>query len=107
MVNNAFRNRFGSSVARASISCRAICESYLGPRSIMAFTGTIKKFFANKDRLARLKRLVQSNDNRLDLDRKIIAVIVRSEQPDFFSVLITTLAELDPSDLDALLRWRR
>lgn len=60
------------------------------------------KFLASKGRVTKLKRLVQSNDNELDLDRKIIAVITSSDQPDFFSLLIAALAEMNSDDLDQL-----
>ncbi len=46
-----------------------------------------RKFFDNKDRLQRLKSLVDANDLDSDLDLKMIAVLVKADQPEFFSIL--------------------
>ena len=46
-----------------------------------------RKFFDNKDRLQRLKALVDANDLASDLDRKMIAVLVKADQPEFFNIL--------------------
>lgn len=46
-----------------------------------------RKFFDSKDRLQRLKALVAANDSAQDLDRKMIAVLVKAEQPEFFTIL--------------------
>jgi hypothetical protein len=40
------------------------------------------KFLRAKDRVDRLKRLVLPGDGALDLDRKMLAVLTRSDQPD-------------------------
>ena len=45
------------------------------------------KFLANKERLNRLKKLVSPGDTEIDLDRKMLAVIVRADQPEFFTIL--------------------
>jgi uncharacterized protein (TIGR02687 family) len=46
-----------------------------------------RKFFENKERMQKLKALVQPNDVEADLDRKMIAVLLKSEQPELFSFL--------------------
>lgn len=46
-----------------------------------------RKFFDRKDWLQRLKSLVDANDLAPDLDRKMIAVLVKSDQPEFFNIL--------------------
>lgn len=45
------------------------------------------KFFDNKDRLAKLKALAQPEDLELDLDRKMIAVLCRSSQANYFDII--------------------
>ena len=45
------------------------------------------KFLRAKDRVDRLKRLVLPGDNAQDLDRKMLAVLVRADQPELFAVL--------------------
>ena len=46
------------------------------------------KFLRSKDRVDRLKRWVLSNDNAEDLDRKMIAVLVKADPPDFGTILL-------------------
>lgn len=45
------------------------------------------KFLRAKDRLDRLKRLVLPTDTALDIDRKMLAVLTRADQPDLFALL--------------------
>jgi uncharacterized protein (TIGR02687 family) len=45
------------------------------------------KFLRAKDRVDRLKRLVLPGDNAPDLDRKMLAVLTRADQPELFAVL--------------------
>ena len=62
------------------------------------------KFFKAKDRVDRLKRWVLPNDTADDLDRKMIAVTVRADQPDLSSVLLrlfTGLLQDASPNLDA------
>jgi uncharacterized protein (TIGR02687 family) len=48
-----------------------------------------RAFFDNKERLQKLKTLVASNDTAVDLDRKMLAVVVKAEQPELFTILRT------------------
>ena len=48
-----------------------------------------RKFFDNKDRLQKLKGLVAPDDTAADLDRKMIAVVTKADQPEFFNILRT------------------
>jgi uncharacterized protein (TIGR02687 family) len=48
-----------------------------------------RKFFDNKDRLQKLKPLVTAHDTAVDLDRKMIAVAVKAEQPELFTIIRT------------------
>ena len=45
------------------------------------------KFLRAKDRVERLKRLVLPGDNALDLDRKMLTVLTRADQPELFVML--------------------
>ena len=45
------------------------------------------KFLRAKDRVDRVKRLVLPGDNASDLDRKMLAVLTRADQPELFSIL--------------------
>ncbi|MBV5322307.1 MAG: BREX-1 system phosphatase PglZ type A [Ilumatobacteraceae bacterium] len=45
------------------------------------------KFLRAKDRVDRLKRLVLPGDNAPDLDRKMLAVLTRADQPELFAIL--------------------
>jgi uncharacterized protein (TIGR02687 family) len=48
-----------------------------------------RKFFDNKDRLQKLKPLVTTDDTALDLDRKMMAVVVKADQPELFTIVRT------------------
>ncbi|MBX3319021.1 MAG: BREX-1 system phosphatase PglZ type A [Nitrospira sp.] len=48
-----------------------------------------RKFFDNKERLQKLKGLVEPNDIASDLDRKMIATVVKAEQPEWFNIVRT------------------
>ncbi|SPP64635.1 BREX-1 system phosphatase PglZ type A [Nitrospira lenta] len=48
-----------------------------------------RKFFDNKERLQKLKSLVEPNDIASDLDRKMIATVVKAEQPEWFNIVRT------------------
>lgn len=45
------------------------------------------KFLRAKDRVDRLKRLVLPGDSASDLDRKMLAVLTRADQPELFAML--------------------
>lgn len=46
------------------------------------------KFLRSSARVERLKRLVVASDNADDLDRKMLAVLVRTDQPELFAILL-------------------
>ena len=60
-----------------------------------------RKFFENKDRLRKLQALVEPTDVEADLDRKMLAVLLKSEQPELFSFLRVLFQRMDEeSELD-------
>src|SRR5262245_60749593 len=48
-----------------------------------------RAFFDNQERLQKLKALVASTDTVADLDRKMLAVVVKADQPELFTILRT------------------
>ena len=64
-----------------------------------------RKFFDNKERLQKLKALVAPDDIAADLDRKMIAVVAKADQPELFIILRTLYHAYTESavaiDLDA------
>ena len=48
-----------------------------------------RKFFDAKDRLQKIKNLVAPDDAAPDLDRKMIAVVVKADQPELFNLVRT------------------
>lgn len=63
-----------------------------------------RKFFDAKDRLQKVKNLILPDDTAPDLDRKMIAVIAKADQPELFNLVRTIFhawtqdATPDPSD---------
>ena len=48
-----------------------------------------RKFFNNKQRLHKLKSLVSPEDSELDLDRKMLVVVSKADQPELFDIVRT------------------
>src|SRR6266446_2108454 len=48
-----------------------------------------RKFFDAKDRVQKLKSFVAAEDSAADLDRKMLAVLLRAEQPELFTLVRT------------------
>ena len=48
-----------------------------------------RKFFDTKERLRKLKQLVAPDDNEHDLDRKMLAVVTKADQPELFNIVRT------------------
>jgi len=57
-------------------------------------------FLKAKDRFERLKRWVLPTDSALDLDRKMIAVLLRADQPDLASILLKIFLGMDGDEVD-------
>ena len=61
-----------------------------------------RKFFDNKERLHKLSRLTFPEDLELDLDRKMLAVIAKADQPEPFNLVRTLFhAMADGDTLDS------
>lgn len=57
-----------------------------------------RKFFDGKQRIHKLQSLVAPDDTDVDLDRKMIAVIVKSDQPEWFTIIRTLFHEFTLTD---------
>ena len=68
---------------RASI---LLNELGLNQQSLRPYLTQRKKFFQNQERLNRLKKWVSPGDGEADLDLKMLAVVVRADQPEIFSI---------------------
>lgn len=60
----------------------------LTSQTLRSFLKERSKFLRAKDRVERLKKLILSNDQAEDLDRKMLSVLVRADQPDLFAILL-------------------
>jgi len=62
-----------------------------------------RKFFDSKQRLTKLKPMVLADDNDIDLDRKMIAVIAKADHDEWFNIVRTIFhayTEVEDVDLD-------
>ena len=57
-----------------------------------------RKFFDNKQRFQKLKEIVESNDTDVDLDVKMISVVVKADQPEWFNIIRTLFHEFTVND---------
>ena len=71
---------------RASIILR---ELGLAHQNLRQHLAKRRKFFDNKDRLHKLTNLVSPEDSELDLDRKMLAVVAKADQPEPFNIVRT------------------
>ena len=94
--------RLYSTSFRADRASMLLAELGLTQQALRPHLAERAKFFASRDRLARLKKLVSPNDDALDIDRKLIAVLVKADQPGFFNVLIALFDAVPKGDLDAM-----
>lgn len=91
---------------RASILLQ---ELGLVNQSLRTHIAERRKFFDAKDRLTKVKNLVLPDDAAGDLDRKMIAVVLRADQPELFNLVRTAFhawteagAEIDLDDPPAV-----
>ena len=68
-------------------------ELGLVQQSLRPYLMRRKKFCQNKERLNRLKKWVNPEDGETELDLKMLAVIVRAEQPEVFAVLMKLFSD--------------
>ncbi len=64
-----------------------------------------RKFFDNKERLRKLVGLTAPEDSELDLDRKMLAVVAKADQPELFNIVRTlfhAMTEGEKTDLEVV-----
>ena len=64
-----------------------------------------RKFFDNKERLHKLAAFTSPDDSELDLDRKMLAVVSKAEQPELFNIVRTlfhSMTDGDQTDLEVV-----
>ncbi len=66
-----------------------VAELGLQYHSLREHIGKRARFFNSKERLERLKKRIVQSDLEEDIDRKIMAVLVRSEGDSFFDIVNT------------------
>jgi uncharacterized protein (TIGR02687 family) len=69
--------------------------------ALKPFVNERAKFFASRERLEKLQRLVTPGDNERQLDLKIMAVLAKAAQPQLPQILRIVLAEMEADDLAA------
>ncbi len=94
--------RFYSHSFRADRASIVLNELGLQEQQLRDHLGQRRKFFDNKERLQKLKSLASPEDLADDLDRKMLAVVVKADQPELYNILRTLLhqyAEVEDIDL--------
>src|SRR5206468_11028047 len=74
---------------RADRSSILLMELGLVNPTLRTHVAERRKFFDAKDRLQKLRALVDKNDGAADLDRKMIAAVARADQPELFNLVRT------------------
>lgn len=79
--------RMRSKSFRADTTSILLEDLGLNTQGLRAHLKERAKFLRAKDRVDRLKRLVLPDDDASDLDRKMLAILTRADQPELFSML--------------------
>lgn len=79
--------RMRSKSFRADTTSILLEDLGLSTQGLRAHLKERAKFLRAKDRVDRLKRLVLPGDDASDLDRKMLAVLTRADQPELFAML--------------------
>jgi uncharacterized protein (TIGR02687 family) len=86
---------------RADMASLVIDDLRLINHSLRGHLVARRKFFESKDRARKLQSLVVPTDIEADIDRKMLAVLLKSEQPDVFSFLRVLFQRMnEESELD-------
>jgi uncharacterized protein (TIGR02687 family) len=79
--------RFYSRSFRADRASITLSDLGLTQQQLRQHIALRYKFFDNKDRLRKLKDLVSNDDTKSDLDRKMLAVVTKADQSEFFTIV--------------------
>jgi uncharacterized protein (TIGR02687 family) len=86
----------------ADRSSMILKELGLHQQSLRNHISARSKFFASKERMGRIGKLVDANDDETSIDKKIMATILRVEQPEFSAIVRALFHTIPKADLDAL-----
>lgn len=86
--------RLRSKTFRADLTSLLIEELGLSSLSLAPYIRSRAKFLASEARRSRLKRLIESDDGESSLDRKMLAVLLRSDECDGISLALKLLHSL-------------
>lgn len=92
--------RLFSRCFRADRASILVQELKLATLNLRLHIADRRKFFDAKDRVQKLKGLVEPDDSAADLDRKMLAVITRAEQPELFNLVRTVFHAWAEADAD-------
>ena len=68
-------------------------ELGLNTQSLREFLKNKKQFFNSREHLQKLKTLVFPEDNEKELSKKMLAVVVRADQPEIFTILLKIVGD--------------
>ncbi|MCD6311221.1 MAG: BREX-1 system phosphatase PglZ type A, partial [Elusimicrobia bacterium] len=74
---------------RADRASMLVDELGLANHHLRNYLSSRKKFFASRERMMKLKEIIAPEDMDKDIDRKMIAVLVKSERSDWLDIIIT------------------
>lgn len=86
--------RLRSKTFRADAASMLLEDLGLASQTLRAHLKQRAKFLRAKERQERLKRWVSSADDAETLDRKMLGVLARADQPDLFSILLRLFGSL-------------
>ena len=86
----------------ADRSSMILKELGLHQQSLRNHISARSKFFASKERMGRIAKLIDANDDETVIDKKIMATILRVEQPEFFTIVRALFHTIPKADLDEL-----
>lgn len=81
---------------RASIT---LSELGLANQQLHQHIKARRKFFDNKERIQKLRAIVTTDDNAADLDRKMLALVTKAEQPELFNIVRTLFHAFTEQDV--------
>lgn len=94
--------RLRSKVFRADSASILLEDLGLASHQLREHLKSRSKFLRAKDRVERLKRWVAPTDSANDLDRKMVAVLVKAEQADLSAILLRLFSGLMPDGVPNL-----
>ena len=86
----------------ADRSSMILKELGLHQQSLRNHISARSKFFASKERMGRVAKLIDANDDETAIDLKIMAIILRVDQPEFFTIVRALFHTIPSADLDEL-----